>query len=715
MGFFFWLIFLGSGLVFALACFLFYQQELDSWERDLKARESAQVGLQGQALTGEIRMVVADLLFLVDQFGEHMAQRAAIKGGSGLDAYFAEEVLLFAEKRRRYGQIRFLDNSGMETMRVNLAQEHAYLVPRDELSVQGATNFFQAAQKLEPGEVFVSSFDLYPPPERVKGADKPVISFASPLFGVGEKRRGILVLNFLGAVLAENFQRTVINASGRVMLVNNAGYWLSGMEQEGRNFGFMYARGGDWTFGREYNAAWSRILQEPAGQFQTEQGLFTFMTFSPDAEVLRLTGQLGNALEPPGRRDQAGENWKVVSFVPGHLLLERKSSLQQRIFGSYAAVMVFAFLGCGYSLHATQALRSQRRELRAMKNRCGQAVQILEQQNIESGLVRRMTDFLLTCKTVDECWPVIVQYAKQLFPDTHGGLYLFHELDHGLAKKAEWGEAALFKDFFEEDECWALRRGKIYVSAEDEQKLACSHFSSPPGHGYFCFPLIAPGGCRGLLTILPAGVLVGKENRAVLRTLAQGFVEEIALVLANISLRAQVHDQAIRDHLTALYNRHYMVESLDRELARAARQESSVGLIMFDLDNFKQFNELHGHDAGDRVLMELGKLLLLQTRKEDIACRFSGKKFMLILPGSNLEHTSMRAEMLREMVENNLKISYHGKRLSGITISLGVSGCPEHGRDGSFLVSIADQALCEAKAAGHNRLQVAAVSAATSG
>ena len=705
-GFFLWAVFLVAGLLVGLSFFFFYQQEIESWQDALEKRELAQVRLQDQVLAGELKTVVSDLLFLVDQFAEHRVQQAADKERQVLD-FFAEEILLFVEQKKLYDQIRFIDNSGMETIRVNLAREHAYLVPSDELQVPNTAFYFEAAKDLDKGEVFVSRFVLNAEQGRVDELGKPIISFASPLFGAREERQGILVLNFLGAGLIENFQRSSINSHRRVMLVNNKGYWLSGMEREGHNWGFMFPRGLNWTFDREYKTAWPRILQDIDGQFHTKHGLFTFRTFSPDAEVRKLTGQVMDTLDSPTRHSLLGDNWKIISFVPEHILAERKISLQSRIFGSYAVLLFFVLFACWYWLRTYVKKKNYQQELLAVNARFGRAVGLLEQQNSEIVLIRRMTDFLLTCKALDECWPVILQYAKQLFPDTHGGLYLFHEADKGFAKKAVWGEGDLLKDFFEEDECWALRRGKVYVSAEAEHKLACSHFNSPPKHGYFCFPVMPPGGTPGLLTVLPAGVLVGKENRAALRALALAFVEQIALVLANIYLRETLHDQAIRDSLTGLYNRQYMEESLARELARAVRQEVSVGIIMFDLDHFKDFNDIHGHDAGDLVLMELGKFLFTQTRKEDIACRYGAEKFILILPGSNAENTCRRAEMLRESVEDNLRISYHGKLLSGITISLGVSVCPQNGCDPQLLISFADLALDEAKKDGRNRVKVA--------
>jgi hypothetical protein len=470
--FFLWAVFLGCGLLVGVVFVFFYQQEIESWQADLKSRELAQVRLQEQVLAGELKTVVSDLLFLVDQFAEHRVQQAADKEGQALDSFFAEEILLFAEKRKLYDQIRFIDNNGMETMRVNLSREHAYLVPRDELQAQNGASYFKAAKELDPGEVFVSRFVLDAEQGRVEGPGKPIISFASPLFGAGEERQGVLVLNFLGAGLIENYQRSSINSSGRFMLVNNDGYWLSGMEREGWNWGFMYSRGVDWIFEREYKTAWPRILQEVEGQFQSEHGLFTFRTFSPLGEVRRLTRQGTDSLVSPASQSMPGDNWKVISFVPEDILADRKLTLQLRIFGSYAVLMFLGLLGCRDWLQTYVTRKSCQQELVAVNRRFGKAVCILEQQNNETVLVRRMTDFLLTCKTMDECWPVIMQYAKQLFPETHGGLYFFHEVDKGFEKKAVWGEADLFKDFFEEDECWALRRGKVYVSAEAEQKLA---------------------------------------------------------------------------------------------------------------------------------------------------------------------------------------------------------------------------------------------------
>src|SRR5690349_8357687 len=101
---------------------------------------------------------------------------------------------------------------------------------------------------------------------------------------------------------------------------------------------------------------------------------------------------------------------------------------------------------------------------------------------------------------------------------------------------------------------------------------------------------------------------------------------------ALLKSQALLREQSVRDHLTGLFNRRYMEETLERELLRAARKQLSLGIIMLDVDNLKQFNDTWGHAAGDEALRELGSLLLRQVRGEDIACRYGGDEFIVIMP-----------------------------------------------------------------------------------
>ena len=180
--------------------------------------------------------------------------------------------------------------------------------------------------------------------------------------------------------------------------------------------------------------------------------------------------------------------------------------------------------------------------------------------------------------------------------------------------------------------------------------------------------------------------------------------EDMALALANLRLRETLRSQAIRDPLTGLFNRRYLEETMERELNRVKRQGISLGVIMMDLDHFKEYNDTFGHSAGDELLSALGILLKSQIRGEDIACRYGGEEFLLILPGASLEVALERAESLRQAVK---EMHQHHQGLKPTTLSLGVAVYPDHGDTGLQLIQAADAALYRAKQAGRDRVMAA--------
>lgn len=167
-----------------------------------------------------------------------------------------------------------------------------------------------------------------------------------------------------------------------------------------------------------------------------------------------------------------------------------------------------------------------------------------------------------------------------------------------------------------------------------------------------------------------------------------------------------LHNQCIRDPLTGLFNRRFLGDFLERELNRSLRQQQPLGAIVFDIDHFKRFNDTFGHDAGDVVLAEVGRFLQNSICNSDIACRYGGEEFMLILPETDLETTKQRAEQLRDGIKR-LKLEYLHQPLGGITVSLGVACFPEHGSTGAELIQVADVALYRAKALGRDRVVTA--------
>ncbi|MBL8099715.1 MAG: GGDEF domain-containing protein [Anaerolineales bacterium] len=177
-----------------------------------------------------------------------------------------------------------------------------------------------------------------------------------------------------------------------------------------------------------------------------------------------------------------------------------------------------------------------------------------------------------------------------------------------------------------------------------------------------------------------------------------GKIEEVE------SLRAQLQEQAIRDPLTGLFNRRFFSEALEKEFSKAARENSSLSVILLDVDHFKKFNDTYGHKCGDFVLQSLAKFLNENVRKGDIICRFGGEEFVILMPNADTNAAQERAELLRKEFENML-FEYDDKKLK-CTFSAGVASFPSHALQSELLLSLADQALYQSKANGRNCVTV---------
>lgn len=176
-------------------------------------------------------------------------------------------------------------------------------------------------------------------------------------------------------------------------------------------------------------------------------------------------------------------------------------------------------------------------------------------------------------------------------------------------------------------------------------------------------------------------------------------LEEIA------QLQDELREQAIRDPLTGLYNRRFLEETLGREVARAERDGMPISILMFDIDYFKNINDSYSHDGGDVVLRGLAHILLKESRRSDIACRYGGEEFCMILPGTPSSIASQRAEDWRKAFENH-SFTYKNHTMRA-TVSIGVAVFPDHGFSGQEVLHSADRALYEAKQTGRNKTSLA--------
>jgi diguanylate cyclase (GGDEF)-like protein/PAS domain S-box-containing protein len=331
----------------------------------------------------------------------------------------------------------------------------------------------------------------------------------------------------------------------------------------------------------------------------------------------------------------------------------------------------------------------------------------LEQRSREISQLNEMLDLLQVCQEIKEIYYVLGRYVRKLFPKDSGKLYLRQDDNAFLEVILEWGEHVTGERVFAVDDCWALRQGKMYIVGDSGGGVACRHVGEFHRGGYLCVPLIADGGIKGLFHLqispLQTGIppKIAGRNFDSKQRLAVAVTEHISLALANYYLRETLRMQSVRDPLTGLFNRRFMEESLDRELSQARRTDSSVVIMMLDIDHFKQFNDTHGHEAGDELLKEMGNILLNCGRGEDVACRYGGEEFILIMPGMSIEVARNRAEDIRNQI-GAIRITYDSKELDPVTTSIGLSVFSDNGDTAAQILKAADLALYRAKKLGRN-------------
>lgn len=176
--------------------------------------------------------------------------------------------------------------------------------------------------------------------------------------------------------------------------------------------------------------------------------------------------------------------------------------------------------------------------------------------------------------------------------------------------------------------------------------------------------------------------------------------------LQGVKMNKKLHSPSFRDPLTGLYNRLYLEETLEREISRCERKSSTLAMTILDIDHFKQFNDKFGHTAGDIILQTLAHALRDFARKEDIACRYSGEKFILIMPDIDMGTALERTEALHEKV-SYIHLKEGGNPLTQITVSIGLALYPLHGENMQDLIASSDKALREAKQSGRNKTVLA--------
>ena len=329
----------------------------------------------------------------------------------------------------------------------------------------------------------------------------------------------------------------------------------------------------------------------------------------------------------------------------------------------------------------------------------------LRKRNDEIALFSRMTDFLQTSATEAEAYSIISESVAELFPQDSGAVFALGASRQVLEAVAVWGSRTPSNAAFPANECWAYRRGQLHLGIGRERW--CPHVTDD-GRVYMCLPLLAQGEMLGILYLHDAQINDDehKHARAAEKCrLGKILADAIGLGISNLKLREAMRTLSTRDALTGLFNRRYMEEALQQELHRSRRNSSQLVVVMIDTDHFKQINEDFGHDGGDAVLRALGAFFKKHVRGSDVACRYGGDEFILILSPSVQEGALQLADKIRAEAQL-LAVTHAGQNLGPIALSVGVAVYPDHGSDAAEVLKAADIALFRAKSTGRNRTVV---------
>lgn len=315
------------------------------------------------------------------------------------------------------------------------------------------------------------------------------------------------------------------------------------------------------------------------------------------------------------------------------------------------------------------------------------------------------TQMLQACRDIAEIGNVVAAQLEHQFSGVPGAFYAYRASRDAIERVASWGAAVdALPGTIAADDCWALRRGRLHVGGAAPGRLRCAEGACAGMHT-LCLPLAAGGEAIGLIALRPEAdpetVSLGGVKQADWQPLLHAFCESVAVAVSNLRLRESLREQALRDQLTGLFNRRFIDETLRIELAQAARRGEPYSVAMIDVDHFKKFNDIYGHEAGDLVLSTLGAHLLRRMRRSDVACRYGGEEFLVLLPGTDGDTAQVVIEGLRRSVEE-LAVRLDETRQASMTISIGVATSPANGEDADTLLRSADAALYQSKHAGRN-------------
>lgn len=616
----------------------------------LQSHETGQVKAAAHVLQHDFEKVTSDLMILAHApFVRRFLESGSAEHKKGMTELFVDVL----QEKQIYDQIRYLDASGKEVIRINLQAGKAQVVPEADLQDKKGRYFFQDSIRLSEDEVYVSPLDLNIEQGKIETPYKPMIRIGTPVFNRAGEKKGVILLNLYGGKLIDDFLQGM-GAEGHEMLINRDGDWLSSPDRS-QEWGFMF--GNPHAFAKRYPVEWQTMSAGKTGSFITATGLLTYDTVYP----LRASqhSSTGSPLPVGASSRELGQTdyfWKVVSFVPIADVPAVTSPAQRSFLTAFGFVLVLLASLSGYLTvllinrrRLRQEVFDSEKQLREITSTLGEGVYVLD----EAGLITYVNpeaERLLGWSSEG----LLGQHAHNLF---------HHHLEDGT--------------FLPESECAinkVIQSGQVYRN-EDEMFWRKDGSSLP----------------------------VGVSSSPIFR---EGKVAGSVVAFQDVTERKRSHEEirrlALYDTLTDLPNRRLLLDRLSRSLVQAKRYQRSLAIMFLDLDHFKEINDTLGHDVGDELLKVVATRLHASVRDGDTVARQGGDEFVVLLAEvAQPEDATQVAEKLLLALQEPILVNGHELHISG---SVGISIYPVNGTDDvQELMKKADIAMYAAKQAGRNR------------
>ncbi|MCB2191553.1 MAG: diguanylate cyclase [Deltaproteobacteria bacterium] len=634
-------LYLPLAVIVLFAAVMVYLTQKNTRIQAIKEQQYNIVRLEREVLQTDLQTHVSDAVFLA-----HLTTLAMNRpdGQVPLKKVLQEAFLYFSQSQKVYDQVRFLDVHGREVVRINLDKGRAWVVGQRQLQSKKQRYYVSAGLQMNPGQVYISPFDLNIEHGQLEMPYKPTLRFVSPVANPGDGLLGVVVLNFLGDRILDRLRRASRAGKNELFLVNQKGWWLVGPKPK-MEWGHSIKERAVFSMAAAYQQAWRDIAPEENGQVVTPHGLFTYQS----VDLMDKAQKVGTSLAPT----RLDDHWWIISRVPPE---ELALPWLPEMFWVCAGVLLL--LAGVVWLYATARVRREMAESETQR-----------QQRRLQFITNTSQDAITLVDSQDrvQFWNLA---AERLFGYRREEA-MGHSLHQMLASPEQRAKANKGLEVF-------ARTGQGPIFGSRQEVLATrkdgSRFPAEVSASAFSMDgqWFAAGSVRD--------ITISKQNEQELKRLAN------------------------TDGLTGVYNRRRFMELAEREVTRSLRYRGPLSLIMLDVDHFKAVNDENGHEVGDEVLVSLAKVCCRVLRQVDLFGRVGGEEFMALLPETGPEAAATVAERLRsELAGYPVSPSKPNLRVS---ISLGVAGLNQD-MGLNDLMRAADDALYLAKKHGRNRVEFA--------